>query len=144
MPSLPERTRAYQNHHLDSTRWDGFRPRAGDVVIVTPYKSGTTWVQAIVAHLVFPDGNFPAQPWQLSPWLEQRTRPLEDIIAGLEAQCHRRFIKCHLASDALPFFEEVRYIRQPRSSRCGPFALEPLQYLCRRYLPAERDAGPRR
>lgn len=40
--ALPERTRIYQNHHLDSTRWERFAPRDDDIVIATSYKSGTT------------------------------------------------------------------------------------------------------
>lgn len=28
---LPQRTRTYQNHHLDSTRWDDLVPREGDI-----------------------------------------------------------------------------------------------------------------
>jgi hypothetical protein len=44
----PTRTRIYQNHHLDSTRWDTFEPRADDIVIATPAKAGTTWTQTIV------------------------------------------------------------------------------------------------
>ena len=28
----PERTRVYQNHTIDSTRWDRFEHRAGDIL----------------------------------------------------------------------------------------------------------------
>ena len=59
MLNLPQRTHIYQNHHFDSTRWDYFESRDEDIVIATSYKAGTTWTQAIVAHLLFPDGNFP-------------------------------------------------------------------------------------
>jgi aryl sulfotransferase len=37
----------YQNHMLDSTRWNHYAPRNDDIVIATPYKSGTTWMQII-------------------------------------------------------------------------------------------------
>ena len=114
---LPRRTRTYQNHHLDSTRWDAFTPRAGDIVIATSYKAGTTWTQAIVANLLFPDGAFPRPPWQLSPWLDYRPIPLNDMIAGLEAQRNRRFIKTHLALDGLRFFPELRYVFVTRDAR---------------------------
>jgi energy-coupling factor transporter ATP-binding protein EcfA2 len=30
----PERTREYRNHHLDSTRWDHYRVREGDIVVI--------------------------------------------------------------------------------------------------------------
>ena len=55
MAGLPERTRSYQNHHLDGTRWEACRPREGDIVIATSYRAGTTWTQGIVANLLFPD-----------------------------------------------------------------------------------------
>lgn len=93
MTGLPERLRTYQHHHLDSTRWDAFRPRTGDIVIATSLKSGTTWTRAIVANLLFPDESFPEPPWRLSPWLDQRPPPLDQVIAKLEAQEHRSCIK---------------------------------------------------
>jgi len=54
MAGLPERTRSYQNHHLDGTRWEACRPREGDIVIATSCRAGTTWTQGIVANLLFP------------------------------------------------------------------------------------------
>lgn len=113
---LPRRTRVYQNHHLDSTRWDRFRPRDDDIVISTSYKAGTTWMQTIVANLVFPDG--PSGPLgEMSPWLGMRVRPLEAILALIEAQTHRRFLKSHLALDGLPYFPQVKYIYVGRDPR---------------------------
>ena len=52
---LPKRTRTYQNHHLDSTRWDLVEPRPDDIVVTTSYKSGTTWTQSILLHLIYAD-----------------------------------------------------------------------------------------
>lgn len=114
---LPQRTRSYRNHHLDSTRWDGFVPRPDDIVVATPYKSGTTWTQAIVANLIFPGGSLPAPLGELSPWLESRTRPIDEVLARLEAQDHRRFIKSHLGLDGLRFFPQVKYIFISRDAR---------------------------
>ena len=76
MPASPC-PRLYQNHHFDSTRWRWFESRPDDIVIATSYKAGTTWTQAIVANLLFPDGDFPDDPGKLSPWLDLRTVPLE-------------------------------------------------------------------
>src|SRR5213082_1065918 len=53
MPTLPQRTRVYRCHHLDSTRWDDIVPRPDDIVITTSLKAGTTWTQRIVSLLVF-------------------------------------------------------------------------------------------
>ena len=53
MNGRPQRTRTYQNHHLDSTRWDEVELRPGDILISTSYKAGTTWTQTIVGHLIF-------------------------------------------------------------------------------------------
>jgi aryl sulfotransferase len=117
MPPAPERSRTYRNHHLDSTRWDAFTPRADDIVIATSYKAGTTWTQAIVANLLFPDQSFPAQPWQMSPWLDYRPRPLDEVLEKLETQRHRRFIKTHLPLDALRYFPQVKYIFVSRDGR---------------------------
>ena len=36
-------TRVYQNHHLDSTRWEGFVPRPDDIVVSTSTTNGATW-----------------------------------------------------------------------------------------------------
>lgn len=112
------RTRVYRNHHLDSTRWDGYRPRPGDVVISTSVKAGTTWMQRILSLLVFGPGDLPCSLWEVSPWLDQRfIEPVEDVLERLEAQEHRRFIKSHLPLDALPYHEEVRYIVVGRDTR---------------------------
>jgi hypothetical protein len=37
---------------FDSSRWDGFELRPGDIIISTPPKCGTTWTQMICALLV--------------------------------------------------------------------------------------------
>ncbi len=118
---LPKVTHTYQNHTLDSTRWNCYQPRPTDIVISTPYKSGTTWTQEIVRQLIFWGQDVPehqaAHLGEVSPWLDARWAPLDVVIANLEVQQHRRFIKTHLALDGLPFFPQVKYIvvgRDPR------------------------------
>jgi aryl sulfotransferase len=115
-PSLPERRHIYQNHHLDSTRWDYFTHRPSDIIISTSYKAGTTWMQAIIGSLLYPNGEV-ANPIELSPWLDMRTTPLELVLNGLEAQTARRFIKTHLPLDGLPYFDDVKYIVVARDAR---------------------------
>src|SRR5438876_9876397 len=87
--SMPRRVRTYQSHHLDSTHWDRFRPRAGDALISTSYKSGTTWMQRIVSLLLFGPGPLPARLSDLSPWVDTRLRPPDRTVETLERQEHR-------------------------------------------------------
>jgi aryl sulfotransferase len=112
----PAKTREVQNPVFDSTRWNGFRHRPDDIVIVTWGKSGTTWMQQIVGQLVCgaPDHLGPIGD---SPWLDMRIFPLDEVLAGLETQTHRRFIKTHLPIDALVCSPQVKYIYVGRDAR---------------------------
>jgi aryl sulfotransferase len=108
--------RELHNTLMDSDRWDGFRFRDGDIIIGTWAKSGTTWTQQIVAQLLFQGADdMPAM--DLAPWLDMRCAPLDDVIAGLEAQEHRRFIKTHLPADALLMSPQASYIYVARDGR---------------------------
>jgi aryl sulfotransferase len=113
----PQRTRTYQNHHLDSTRWDSLQTRADDIVITTAYKSGTTWMQTIVAQLVFQGQEMPAHVLQMSPWIDARWRPLEEVVSEVDNQQHRRFLKTHLALDGFPYRPELKFIYVGRDLR---------------------------
>ena len=74
---IPDQRRIYQNHHPDSTRWDYFEQHPGDIVISMSYKAGTTWMQAIIGNLLFPDSDTPVSASELAPWLDSRTFSLE-------------------------------------------------------------------
>lgn len=108
--------RVYQNFILDSTRWNQVKERDGDIVVATPYKSGTTWMQNIVLHLVFLDfetRNINAH----SPWIENRIKPIEELLAIVEGQRHRRCFKTHLPADGIELRRNTKYIvvgRDPR------------------------------
>lgn len=117
MSSRPVRSHVYQCHHFDSTRWDYFDARDDDIIIAASYKAGTTWVQAIVAHLLFPEGEFPAPPAEMSPWLDMRMVPLEIVLNGLRAQEHRRFVKTHLPLDGLLYDDKLKYLYVARDAR---------------------------
>jgi aryl sulfotransferase len=114
---LPQRSRIYRNHSLNSPAWDGFKPRADDVIITTALKAGTTWMQTIVGNLVFQDREMPGPLWQLTPWIDSRAGSVEEKLNLLEMQAHRRFLKTHLPLDALPYFPEVKYIYVGRDGR---------------------------
>ena len=117
MTELPVTSRVYQNHHIDSTRWKYFTPRADDIVIATSYKAGTTFTQTIVGNLLFPDGNLPGPASFISPWLDFRPFPLEMVLGQLDAQEHRRYIKTHTPLDGLPYNPRNKYICVSRDPR---------------------------
>ena len=112
----PKKSREIHTAIVDSTRWNGFRFRDDDIVIVTFGKAGTTWTQQIVGQLVLgaPEGVSAAEA---SPWLDMRIFPLEQTLGALEAQTHRRFIKTHLPLDALVFSPRAKYIYIGRDAR---------------------------
>lgn len=112
----PQKRRDIHNHHMDSTVWDGFRFRDGDVVIATYGKSGSTWMQQIVSQLLF-DGSEGLPVAEMSPWLELRVPEARVKLEALEAQKHRRFVKTHLPVDALVYSPKARYIYVARDGR---------------------------
>jgi len=102
----------------DSSRWAAYVHRPGDIFICAPPKSGTTWMQTIVASLLWPDGNFPGRVTEISPWFDGLTRvDFDERCARLEAQPHRRFIKTHTPADGIPIFDTASYIVVGRDGR---------------------------
>ena len=100
----------YQSPDEDGARWLGFPFRDSDLVISTRSKSGTTWVQMICALLVFKTPQLPRPLADLSPWFDWLTAPRDVVLARLEAQTHRRFIKTHLPLDGLPLDPRATYL----------------------------------
>jgi aryl sulfotransferase len=71
----------------------------------------------ICALLVFQSVDLPGPLDLLSPWVDMLTHSYEDLMANLEAQQHRRFLKSHTPLDGLPFGDRITYIcvgRDPR------------------------------
>lgn len=110
------RTR-YRNFLSDNARWDGFEFRDGDIVITTPAKCGTTWMQMICALLILRTPELPSPLAALSPWLDMQLRPLAEVVDDLDAQTHRRFIKTHTPLDGLPEDGRVTYLHVCRDPR---------------------------
>lgn len=94
----------------DSDRWRRFRFRDGDVVITTPSKCGTTWMQAIVGMLVLGRRDLGQPISRLSPWLDMQIHTDDEVFGLLERQTHRRFIKTHTPLDGIPRLASVTYI----------------------------------
>ncbi len=100
----------YLSEDEDSARWHGFPFRAGDIVISTRSKTGTTWVQMICALLIFQIPELAAPLGRYSPWLDRVIYPRDEVYARLAAQEHRRFIKTHTPLDGIPLDPRATYI----------------------------------
>jgi aryl sulfotransferase len=115
-PTWPRKSRELHSHHFDSTVWNDFAFRPGDIVVATYGKSGTTWTQQILGQLIFHgDPDLPVA--EMSPWMDLRVPPKEVKLAAVEAQTHRRFVKTHLPVDALVFSPTAKYIYIGRDGR---------------------------
>ena len=119
MPLESSPTRTYQNHHIDSTRWSVYRPRAGDIVVCNAYKSGSTWMQQILTLLLGASHESILELRKLSFWVEALAGrgDKQAVAAALEAVPGRRVLKSHLPLDGMPTYAGVHYIvlgRDPR------------------------------
>lgn len=114
--TLPEKTREMHSNHFDSTIWNDFPFRDDDIIISTYAKSGTTWMQQIVAQLIF-NGQTGLPVADMSPWMDLRIPPVPVKMQMVEAQEHRRFMKTHLPVDALVVSPKAKYIYIARDGR---------------------------
>ena len=114
---LPRRETHYISPVSDSARWDQFRGRDDDIFVCTPPRTGATWTQTLCYLLLFGWRDFTIYPADVSPWYDAIFHPVEDVIALLDAQDHRRLIKIHTPLDGIPFIPQSTYIcvyRDPR------------------------------
>lgn len=99
--------RRYQGIVFDSSRWDGFELRPGDIIISTPPKCGTTWTQMICALLVLQEPELPLPLDTLSPWVEQPE--VDGLAVGSEVEAHevpeRASAVLHLVDDEVESVE---------------------------------------
>ncbi len=112
----PQKVRELHNHHFDSTIWNDLIFRDDDIIISTYAKSGTTWMQQIIAQLLF-RGDPELSVAEMSPWLDLRVPPKAVKLPLVEAQTHRRFLKTHLPVDALRFSPQAKYLYIGRDAR---------------------------
>jgi aryl sulfotransferase len=107
--------RTVKDRVRDSKHWDRYTPRPGDVIVATAPKTGTTWTQRIVSLLIFQSAA-PVPVMSTHPWVDCRYQiPIDMMIPMLESQTHRRALKSHLPFDALPIYDDVKYIHTARS-----------------------------
>lgn len=102
--------RRYRGFICDSDRWSRFPLRDDDVVISSPSKCGTTWVQTIVGMLLTGRVELDRPLGLVSPWLDMSSRSEAELFALLAAQEHRRWIKTHTPLDGLPRHPGVTYL----------------------------------
>ena len=58
-PRMRPQQQIYVSAVTDGTWLAAYNHRPGDNFVCAPPKCGTTWMQTIVASLLWPDGNFP-------------------------------------------------------------------------------------
>lgn len=102
--------RVYRDLMTDSRRWAYFSPRPNDVIVSTPSKSGTTWMQGILGLLFTGDPEVAIDPSQNAPWFDNDGNTIDEVNANLEAQTGRRQVKTHTPLDGVPVWPDVRYI----------------------------------
>ena len=94
----------------DSRRWNRINIRADDVIVATPPKCGTTWMQTIVALLFWGDPEIEPDVSVNMPWVDIRYREIDEVAARIEAMTHRRCLKSHTPMDGLPQDKAAQYI----------------------------------
>jgi aryl sulfotransferase len=102
--------RRYQGFMADSARWERFVFRPDDVVISTPSKCGTTWMQTIVGMLLLDRVELEAPISTISPWLDMLIRSDDEVFGLLGRQTGRRFVKTHTPLDGVPVVDSVTYL----------------------------------
>jgi hypothetical protein len=106
---FPQRSSSYVTRVTDSRIWESFELREGDVIVSTPPKCGTTWMQALVVSLIFGKPGMDVGIDDISIWLDSGFRDQIPILATFDAQTHRRCIKTHTLLDGIRYEPNCLY-----------------------------------
>jgi aryl sulfotransferase len=109
MPETKTR-KLYLGPLTDNRRWDMVDIRPDDVIVVTPPKCGTTWMQTIVSLLFSGDPEAETELSVRMPWVDIRIREMSEVAGRLDAMQHRRGMKSHTPMDGLPLDDQAQYI----------------------------------
>jgi aryl sulfotransferase len=111
----PTKVREVRTRILDSTRWNEVKLRAGDIVVASWGKSGTTLTVQMVSQLISngADGMSVKAPWVEALPFSSRAK----MLAAVESLPDPRLLKTHLPLDALGFSEKAKYVYVARDAR---------------------------
>ncbi|CAF1040530.1 unnamed protein product [Didymodactylos carnosus] len=120
LTDLPERTIKHfsdPSQHMDSSVWDDFIYREGDIIIGAWAKTGTTWTSQILTQLVFKGVQPQANIHSIVPWLELQKGMAfgGEVLGYLDKLDHVRVIKTHLPLNAIPYSPKARYVYVARN-----------------------------
>ncbi|MEO0870832.1 MAG: sulfotransferase domain-containing protein [Pseudomonadota bacterium] len=113
---IREPEKVIRTWQTDSRIWKSFELRAGDIIVCTPPKTGTTWTQRIVGMLLAQSAEL-QQVMDEQPWLDARFIPQQEVAAAMTAKEGRRGFKTHSPLTALPLHDDVLYISVARDPR---------------------------
>ena len=113
----PEYMGPIVNGAVDTNRWDLVPARAGDIIVATRAKMGTTWSQMLCALLIH-GPELPRPLVELSPWLDGGAWDYnEDSVEVFNAQPWRRVMKTHTPLHSLKYREDAFYVTCGRDPR---------------------------
>ena len=102
--------KVYLGPLTDSRRWDRVNIRSDDVIVATPPKCGTTWMQTILALLFSGDPEVEPELSVKMPWVDIRFREIDEVAERLDEMTTRRCLKSHTPIDGLPLEHKAHFI----------------------------------